>query len=342
MSKSPLLASFLIVLGVGCAADAEVTVALDPDGSSATDGKADGTGGLRHCVSTPFTAPRPTGFTYTSNRLLSYLAAHHYAQDVIGTPKGAVDVVGWFRYGPTNKDLEQETVSAFIDTCGRWFPLGNRVTDRDGAARWSVDVELPPGEYHVRFLANGDATQAVSTLWVYPVGTHLAVTDIDGTMTTSDSEVWKEIALGSYVPQAYPHAADLTKAHVDRKYVMVYLSGRPTWLVDPTRAWLKTGGFASGPVHVCNADSEAVPRDSGVGDFKAGWLSELEAQGFIIDFAYGNATTDVYGYAKAGIAADHTWIIGPNAGAGGTHGVTDTWGPRVDEVAKLPAAKQPF
>ena len=62
----------------------------------------------------------------------------------------------------------------------------------------------------------------------------------------------------------------------------------------------------------------------------------------MIDFAYGNATTDIYAYLNAGIAADVTWIIGDHAGEMGTHAVTGAWTARVGEVAALPTVSQPF
>ena len=91
-----------------------------------------------------------------------------------------------------------------------------------------VDVTLAPGIYEARFEVLGDATVTVSYLWILPTGSHIAVTDIDGTLTTSDTELFVQILLNSYVPTAYPSAAELTTAHAAKRHVVAYITGRPT------------------------------------------------------------------------------------------------------------------
>ena len=79
-----------------------------------------------------------------------------------------------------------------------------------------------------------------------------------------------------------------------------------------------------------------------MGAFKLAWLQDLTAKGYLIDFAYGNATTDIYAYLGAGIAADLVWIIGDNGGQMGTHAVAGSWATRVAEARALPQVQQPF
>ena len=69
---------------------------------------------------------------------------------------------------------------------------------------------------------------------------------------------------------------------------------------------------------------------------------QLEADGVTIDLAYGNATTDIHGYKGAGIAAGQQWIIGPNAGAEGTHAVSSSWAARTSQVSSGARVSQPF
>jgi hypothetical protein len=95
-------------------------------------------------------------------------------------------------------------------------------------------------------------------------------------------------------------------------------------------------------LHVTDSNEEAAPSESGVGDFKLAYLSGLLQAGYAIDFAYGNAATDIYAYLGAPLPADRVWIIGVNAGQQGTHAVVDSWQDRVGEVASLPAVAQPF
>ena len=78
-------------------------------------------------------------------------------------------------------------------------------------------------------------------------------------------------------------------------------------------------GFAAGPVHLADSNADILPIDASVGAYKERWIEELEDYGYTVDVAYGNATTDIHAYTDAGIAHARQWIIGPNAGAEGTH-----------------------
>jgi hypothetical protein len=108
-----------------------------------------------------------------------------------------------------------------------------------------------------------------------------------------------------------------------------------------TRGWLDLLAFAPGALVLAPTNGDAVPSNSGVGDFKLRELQALEAEGFTLDWAYGNATTDIYAYLGAGLAATNVWIVGPYAGDSGTNAASD-WADRALEVAALPPVAQPF
>ena len=269
-------------------------------------------------------------------------AANHSAQDVIGLPGAVPTLGGKFSYGIVSKDLEDEDVRVTLDDCNGWRDIGVAPTNSDGRAGVTAPGNLGPGVYEVHFQVLGDGSTTTSYLWILPTGTHVVVSDIDGTLTESDSQLFMQILDGSHVPVPYPGAVALTTAHAAKRAIVVYLTGRPYWLTRQTRDWIANLGFAPGPLHVTDSNEEAVPAESGVGAFKLAWLQNLRTQGYVIDFAYGNATTDIYAYLGAGIAADVTWIIGDHAGEMGTHAVTGAWTARVDEVAALPDVSQPF
>ncbi|MCB9563961.1 MAG: hypothetical protein H6708_26495 [Kofleriaceae bacterium] len=299
--------------------------------------------GLARCVGRAFPSPAPTGFAHTSGAVAASLGdARHRAQDVIAAPGAAAAISGWFAYGALQKDLEGATVAVFVDDCAGWRALGEVTTDDDGGAVATLPTDLAIGSHEVRFVVRGDATTAVATAWILPAGTHLVVTDLDGTLTTGDGELLDQILDHDHVPAAYPGAAALTRALVRRGHVVVYLTGRPAALLPATRAWLADGGFAAGPVHAADALRDVVPTDGGVGAYKRAWLAGLQAAGYVLDAAYGNAATDIHAYAAVGIAPAATWIIGPHAGEGGTRAVDGTWQARADEVAAGPPVAQPF
>ncbi|WP_242343726.1 LNS2 domain-containing protein [Anaeromyxobacter terrae] len=309
-----------------------------------------GPAGLAWCVGAPFTPAPAKGFAYDTNALLAALGSPgHSMQDVVAVDGASIVVHGKFAYGTVSKDLEGERVRVYLDDCSGWRALGEATTDSDGRIAVAVGA-LPAGVYDVRLEVLGDASVAPGRIWVLPRGARLAVTDIDGTLTTSDEELVQDVLTdlfapiftGNDVPEAYPGAAALTRALSGRGYVLVYLTGRPYWLAAKTRAWLAAGDFAPGALHTTDSNTEALPTEAGVGAYKLAFLEGLRAQGFVLEEAYGNATTDVYAYAGAGVPAERTWIIGPNGGAGGTNAVAGSWEARAAEVRALPAVEQPF
>jgi len=266
---------------------------------------------------------------------------NHSARDTLAKPGVPSMLPGKFTYGLISKDLEDEDVLVFLDDCTGWRPLGRFKTNSDGRISAPAPA-LPIGVYEARFQVAGDQSTTMSFLWVLPAGTRLVVSDIDATLTTSDSQVFQQILDGSYVPTTYPNAVALTKAHEARGYLMFYMTGRPYWLSNQTRDYLGSMGFAPGPLRVADSNTDILPTEGSVGAYKLANLKSMIEEGLIVDLAYGNATTDIYAYLGAGIPADHVWIIGDHAGEQGTNAVTGDWGARVTEVKALPAVTQPF
>ncbi len=336
MRSSPLTALFALPLAAVLGCDPPTEDVPDPAPPPA----------LAACVGTAFTPAPAQGFDHLANEVIALATPGHSMQDVIVTPGAAVVIHGKFAYGSISKDLQGEKIRVYLDECHGWQSLGEMTTDNDGRVAFTVADGLPVGVYDVRLEVLGDATLAPGRIWILPQGTRLAVSDIDATLTTSDDElvlaVLADIFSGTYVPSAWPAAADLTLALTERAWVVVYLTGRPYWLTEKTREWLSDGGFALGALHTTDSNAAAVPTQGGVGAYKLAYLQGLTAQGFVLDQAYGNATTDIYAYAGAGIAPDQTWIIGPNGGAGGTNAVAGSWQPRADEIRAGADVVQPF
>lgn len=321
----------LALLGVGC-------------GSSAGSA-SQGTGGVtfRWCEGRAFTPAGRATFRHTDSLVLSLASdPNHSAEDVISPASGSAALVARFAYGLLATDLGDEDVRVFLDDCHGYRSLGDHTTDDDGRIVVNAPADLGPGVYEVRFQVLGDQTTTASTLWVLPEGTRLVVTDIDGTLTASDSELFEQILDGTHTPVAYPGAVDLTQGHAELGSVVVYLTGRPHWLTQKTRDWTRDLGLALGPLHVAASEAEALPGEAGVGGYKLAWLEGLLAQGYAVDFAYGNASTDLYAYLGAGLDPATVWIIGDHAGEMGTNGAVDSWEPRVGELASLPPVEQPF
>lgn len=303
--------------------------------------------------------PLPGGLPIVDwNHTLSAITAAatpgHSAQDVITVAGRATALVGKFAYGTFSKDLQDEWIEVFLDRCqGELVRLGRALTDSDGRISFALSgPDVPPvGAYRVYLRVMGDDTHAESTLRVVLPGTHVAVLDIDGTLTTDDMELFQDVfadlfeplGAGNYVPQARAGAIDLTlRRRMEQGYLLVYITGRPYWLTDITRGWLSDEGAAPAHLHLSDSNGEAMPTESGVGTYKADYLAFLQSLGLILDLAYGNATTDIYAYEQAGVDKAHTFILGSHGGEGGTVALGDDYLQHLTDIASEPDVSQPF
>jgi hypothetical protein len=341
MHVAPLLGLLVGVLCLPLGPASAKRVLPQPPPISAAPAK------LARCVGRPVPSVRREKFRHKRSRVMARASgAAHALVDVVTAPERAFEVVVKTAYGRASKDLEDERVRLYVDDCQDWLELTSAplLTDDDGMARARAPG-LSPGVHELLAIVPGDGTMARARVFVLPPGTHVVVSDVDGTLTTSDSELVEDlfaVAMGRRAPpDATPGGQALTHAHRDRGDVVIYLTGRPTVLLPMTRDWLFGGGFASGPVLGAPTMSDAAPTDDGVGAFKTRVLGDLLALGLVVDAVYGNATTDILAYGKAGIARAVTFIVGPHAGKDGTIGVPD-WRQRARAVAGTPAIAQPF
>lgn len=342
----PVIALAVLLPLAGCALDDSADAGDSGDkGDDPGSGDPDDPGALEFvsCTALPYMPGEAQGFEHFHNQLTAASGdPTHHAQDIVVLADQSATVSAIFQYSAFAVDIADEQVKISLDTCDGWRDLGEVTTDDDGRATAEVGEPLAPGVYHIVYQVEADASLASAYLWSLPIGTHLALFDIDGTLTTSDTELFKEILLGDYVPEPYPSAGALTRAHAEKGYIPLYLTGRPGTLNATTRAWLDDLEFAQGVVHLTDHSSEVLPTDSGVGAYKRTFIRSLMDAGLAIDAAYGNASTDIFAYLGAGLPADQVWIIGSNGGDQGTNAVADGWAARAAEVAAAPPVEQPF
>jgi hypothetical protein len=322
------------------------------------------------CVDRPVPFPAPTGEGVWNNLASEEVTTlgdpNHRGQDVIVQVGNPQVLVGKFAYAFVDKDMHCEDVDIWIQRevpCGAWEHLGvARTTDNPDdsldcnnfGTRYGIeddggrvffeipdDVALPVGRYPIRMVLRGDLSIAAFDLVVVAPGTQAIVTDIDGTLTTSDNELITEVALAifneTYQQEAYPEAERMVRTWADKGYLVVYATGRPDLLRKMTERWVEPR-FPPGPMHLTDTNAQVMPDNEGVGTYKKEFFLYLKSQGLDIVAAYGNATTDIYAYAEAGIPKAITWIIGKHAGEENTNPVTGGYADVVPLVEAMPEA----
>jgi phosphatidate phosphatase PAH1 len=96
-------------------------------------------------------------------------------------------------------------------------------------------------------------------------------------------------------------------------------------------------------LHTTASLGEELPTNGGVGTYKRDTLRAWEHDpGLVFVAAYGNATTDIFAYAQAGIAPSATYIVGAHGGEAAdgyapTQAVAD-YPSHLHDLASLPPA----
>jgi phosphatidate phosphatase PAH1 len=253
----------------------------------------------------------------SSNLIRSTGGPRHRARDRFLRPDDPQVLVAKFAYGMVDKDLKDEEVDVFVRRkCdGDWEKLGTTTTTREDTHHPAVDgvddrggqvyftipdgARLDLGLHQVRFVVAGDLSQTEALVEVVNPGTPLFVSDVDGTLTSSENVEFLKVLEGK-IPDTHPGAAEAFRILVAKGYRAMYLTARPELLVPRTRAFLRAHGFPAGVVHTSPATFGAGMGASAA-EFKKEELRMLAALGLKPTFGFGNMPSDSDAYALAGI-----------------------------------------
>lgn len=150
----------------------------------------------------------------------------------------------------------------------------------------------------------------------------VVVTDIDETLTTLDEEWMAQLFDENHDPAMRPGANTLMNWYADNGYAIVYITARGDELLLPdytpareaTQDWLVAHGFPYEEGNLYLGQGAIISGDEAV-EYKAGVIETLIAEGWTVDYAYGNAETDIEAFLQAGIPADRIYLVGELAGA---------------------------
>lgn len=273
---------------------------------------------LASCVRAPRCEPKElhvdaAGFHHRRHKALAKIAApNHRGIDLLLGPGDEQVIFAKMVYGELDKDLEDEDVELWVlrGCAGDWEKLGEARTTGDdapalksgepsggGRVRFEIptDKRLGVGLHPVRVVVRGDGSAAELSVLVSDGRLAMVVSDVDGTLTGSEVEEFEKLVKGE-LPTSHPNAAAAIATLHDKGYLPVYLTARPEWLVNRTRAFLRERGFPSGLVQTTQTKSGYL--GSAAGNWKALSLAELQKHGDL-RFGFGNMPGDAAAYERA-------------------------------------------
>lgn len=245
----------------------------------------------------------------------------HRGRDMFYNPGDVHWAMAKFAYGPTDWDLSGERVDAFLlmNCEGDWEPLGPALTTFDGdhptvegvedSGGWvflQLPMALPLGRHRIHWVVRGDDSRADTYIEVVEPGTPIILSDVDGTLTTSEWERLVDFLLDN-IPDVNPGAPQALHALVDKGYRPMYLTARPEFLGNRTYEFVEQRGLPPGIIHTTLTTTGATGAEA-VG-YKTAELDALAARGLLPVWVFGNTDSDAEAYDNSGILPLHHRIF---------------------------------
>jgi len=236
---------------------------------------------------------------------------NHRGLDLVSSAAATVQLIrGEISYGVQDKALEDEQVELFACRAGAWQPLGTATTNSEGAflVELTGGDRLPVGLRALYLSVVGDRSGAGFVALVAPEGSALAVSDVDGTLTSSENAYPISLASGATVA-ANPGAPAALAMLRQRGFLPVYVTARGRVFTASTRAWLDGQGFPRGPTRLASS-LFLLPGASTI-DYKSSTLDELKSTGLKVGVGLGNRASDAQAYGHAGVPGDRVFLKQP-------------------------------
>ena len=261
------------------------------------------------CAGAPDAGPAGSFRHLTSEVTAAIGTPRHRGIDLVASASSDPQVLaGDISYGSLDKALEDEDVDLFACRDNAWVYVGSTTTDGEGHFAYSLggDDRLPIAMRDLYVSVVGDRSGVGFLGYVAPDGAPLAVSDVDGTLTSSENVFAETIVLGTDV-DIQPGAPAAYVVMAAKGYQPVYLGlARGRAYTEVTRSWLAEKGMPRGPLRLA-PDLFTLPGQESI-DFKTGAMTDLENSGLDIVIGIGNRASDVTAYAQEGVAADMTWM----------------------------------
>lgn len=261
-------------------------------------------------------------WNHLSSSIAAASFANHRGRDMFYNPGDPMWVMGKFAYGLLDDDIKDEVVDIWLNRgCGSgWELVGSELTTDDGehatvegvedTGGWvffdATDLDLEEGRHRFLLSVAGDRSSTEVYVDVVPAGTPVIVTDIDGTLTTTENEEFSALLTGA-LPQSNPDSADVLTALAEQGYRVFYLTARPHFLGLRTREFLTAHQYPLGIVHTTLTFTGATGDSAVV--YKSDELAALAARGLTPSWAFGNTASDAEAFASANVPLDEHRIM---------------------------------
>lgn len=263
------------------------------------------------------------GFRHTSSKLAALQFANHRGRDMFYNPGDDVWVMAKFAYGLTDKDLEDEDVDIWLDrgcaggweyldtvrtSDGKQNPTVEGVADSGGRVYFKVppSLKLAPGRHRFELVVGGDLTHTPVYVDVVPKGEPIVVSDVDGTLTSSENAEFGALLRGA-IPDTHDGAPDALQALADKGYRIMYLTARPEYLLGRTREFLDAHGFPQGIVHTTLTMTGTT--GDGARAYKTAELQAVGKRGLVPSWGFGNRDSDAQTYTTIGIKPTNHCVL---------------------------------
>lgn len=219
----------------------------------------------------------PRDFRHTSSTITAAIGSpRHRGRDLFILEGDDAWVLGKFSYGALDDDIKNEDVDVYLerDCGGAWTFVGTYLTTHDGDHATVHDVEdtggriyvnltdegiapLARGRHRILMVVGGDLSYTEQFIEVLHPDAKVVVTDIDGTLTSSEYAALTDV-VGLPPADVRPGAAEMMNAFAERGYHLFYLTARPEWMMPLSREWLPLRGFPPGVLHTTLSKAGAL------------------------------------------------------------------------------------
>jgi hypothetical protein len=187
--------------------------------------------------------------------------------------------------GLIRKDVEGATVRFYVGE----DEIGREKTDEDGRAR--IDRRLPPNtrQYDARSVVAGAELQSAGRVFEWDERRVVIAVDIDHTIERTE---YKELLSDEEDGSDPVKRSVETLNNLARDFHIVYLTGRPRFLLEKTRAWLREREFPEGPIVTAKGLGDALRP----GEFKRKQLEDMRDHWPTLLIGIGDKATDADAY----------------------------------------------